>query len=73
MRPRQRRLLREARAEVSPFPRAAVLRARIAERDGDVGLAVRLLRTALHEAPKLMQEELPHLLRLVPPKDARRC
>jgi lipopolysaccharide biosynthesis regulator YciM len=64
-----RRLLREARAEVSPFPRAAVLRARIAERDGDVGLAVRLLRTALHEAPKLMQQELPHLLRLVAPED----
>jgi lipopolysaccharide assembly protein B len=64
-----RRLLREARAEVSPFPRAAVLRARIAERDGDVGLAVRLLRTALHEAPKLMQQELPHLLRLVASED----
>ena len=64
-----RRLLREARAEVSPFPRAAVLRARIAERDGDVGLAVRLLRKALHEAPKLMQQELPHLLRLVAPED----
>jgi len=64
-----RRLLREARSEVSPFPRAAVLRARIAERDGDVGLAVRLLRTALHQAPKLMQEELPHLLRLVAPGD----
>jgi lipopolysaccharide biosynthesis regulator YciM len=64
-----RRLLREARAEVSPFPRAAVLRARIAERDADVGLAVRLLRAALHEAPKLMQEELPHLLRLVAAED----
>src|SRR5258706_572210 len=64
-----RRLLREARAEVSPFPRAAVLRARIAERDADIGLAVRLLRTALPEAPKLMQQELPHLLRLVAPED----
>jgi len=60
-----RRLLREARREVSPFPRAAVLRAQIAERDAEPELAVRLLRTALHEAPKLMQEELPHLLRLV--------
>jgi lipopolysaccharide assembly protein B len=60
-----RRLLRDARRETSPFPRAAVLRAQIAERDADPGLAVRLLRTALHEAPKLMQEELPHLLRLV--------
>jgi len=65
-----RRLLRGARAEIAPFPRAAVLRAQIAERDGELGLAIRLLRTALREAPKLMQEELPHLLRLVAP-DAR--
>jgi len=65
-----RRLLRAARDEVSPFPRAAVLRAQIAEGDGDPELAFRLLRTALHEAPKLMQEELPHLLRLAAP-DAR--
>jgi lipopolysaccharide biosynthesis regulator YciM len=64
-----RRLLREARAEISPFPRAAVLRARIAERDADTGLAVRLLLATLHEAPKLMQEELPHLLRLVAAED----
>ncbi|MEA3150565.1 MAG: lipopolysaccharide assembly protein [Gammaproteobacteria bacterium] len=60
-----RRLLREAQQEVSPFPRAAVLRARIAEHDGDRALAIRLLRTALREAPTLMHEELPHLLRLV--------
>jgi lipopolysaccharide assembly protein B len=65
-----RRLLREARAEVSPLPRAAVLRAQIAEGEADLPLAYRLLRTALHEAPKLLQEELPHLLRLVAP-DAR--
>jgi lipopolysaccharide biosynthesis regulator YciM len=65
-----RRLLREARGEVSPFPRAAVLRAQIAERDADLKLAFRLLGTALREAPKLMQEELPHFLRLVAP-DAR--
>jgi lipopolysaccharide biosynthesis regulator YciM len=63
-----RRLLREARREAAPFPRAAVLRAQIAERDGDFGLAVRLLRTALQEAPKLIQEELPHLLRLLAPE-----
>jgi lipopolysaccharide biosynthesis regulator YciM len=63
-------LLREARGEVSPFPRAAVLRAQIAERDADLKLAFRLLGTALREAPKLMQEELPHFLRLVAP-DAR--
>ena len=59
--------LRAARARVSPFPRAAVLRAQIAERDGDWPLAIRLLRSALDEAPKLMHEELPHLLRLAGP------
>jgi len=64
-----RRLLREARGELSPFPRAAVLRARIAERDGDFPLAVRLLRTALDESPTLMADELPRLLRLVAPDD----
>ena len=63
-----RRLLREARAELSPFPRAAVLRAQIAERAGDFELAIRLLRQALNESPKLMQEELPHLLRLAAPE-----
>jgi lipopolysaccharide biosynthesis regulator YciM len=57
--------LRAARTELSPFPRAAVLRAQIAERDADFPLAIRLLRLALNEAPKLMQEQLPHLLRLV--------
>ena len=49
----------------SPFPRAAVLRAQIAERAGDLELAERLLRAALRESPNLLQEELPHLLRLV--------
>jgi lipopolysaccharide assembly protein B len=62
-----RSLLRDARREIAPFPRAAVLRAQIAERQGRPELAVRLLREALHESPKLMQEELPHLLRLVGP------
>ncbi|HEX4240020.1 MAG TPA: hypothetical protein VHZ53_01315 [Steroidobacteraceae bacterium] len=56
-----RQLLREARSEARSFPRAALLRARIAERDGDFALAVRLLRQALAEAPQLLQEELPHL------------
>jgi lipopolysaccharide biosynthesis regulator YciM len=60
-----RRLLREARREVPGFARAALLRARIAERDGDAVLAATLLRFALHAAPKLMHEELPRLLRLV--------
>jgi len=63
-----RRLLREARAEAAPFPRAAVLRAQIAERDAQPELAVRLLRQALTESPELLQEELPHLLRLVAPE-----
>jgi lipopolysaccharide assembly protein B len=60
-----RRLLRQARAETSPFPRAAVLRAQIAERQGQPELAIRLLRIALLESPDLLQEELPHLLKLV--------
>ncbi len=62
-----RQLLREARAEAAPFPRAALLRAHIAQHDGDRALAVRLLRQALSESPQLMQEELPHLLQLVGP------
>lgn len=60
-----RRLLRDARAEVSNLPRAAVLRSRLAERQGDLGLAVGLLRRVLEDAPKLMDEELAHVLRLV--------
>jgi lipopolysaccharide biosynthesis regulator YciM len=60
-----RQLLRQARNETAPFPRAAVLRAQIAEREGQPEMAVRLLRSALHESPKLLQEELPHLLNLV--------
>jgi lipopolysaccharide biosynthesis regulator YciM len=64
-----RRLLREARAETAPFPRATILRAQIAERAGETDLAVRLLRRAVNEAPALLQEELPHLLRLVGPEE----
>src|SRR6185312_7629623 len=63
-----RRLLRDARAEAAPFPRAALLRAQIAEHDRQPELAVRLLRRALAEAPELLQEELPHLLQLVQPR-----
>jgi lipopolysaccharide assembly protein B len=63
-----RRLLREARAEATPFPRAALLRAQIAERDAQPELAVRLRRLALTEAPELLQDELPQLLRLVAPQ-----
>ncbi len=57
--------LRQARREISPFPRAALLRAQIAEHEAKPELAVRLLRGALHESPKLLQNELPHLLHLV--------
>jgi lipopolysaccharide biosynthesis regulator YciM len=64
-----RRLLREARGEVEPMPRAALLRATIAERQGDRALAVRLVRHALDASPKLLQEELPHLLALVGPEE----
>jgi lipopolysaccharide biosynthesis regulator YciM len=66
--PDARRLLREARAEATPFPRAALLRAQIAERDAQPELAVRLLRQALNESPELLQDELPHLLKLVEPQ-----
>jgi len=63
-----RQLLREAREEAAPFPRAALLRAQIAERDAQTELAVRLLRGALADAPQLLQDELPHLLRLAEPE-----
>jgi len=59
-----RRLLREALTEATPFPRAGVLNAQIAERDGNFELAMQLLRGALLQAPNLILEELPHLLRL---------
>jgi lipopolysaccharide biosynthesis regulator YciM len=60
-----RRLLREARRETAPFPRAAVLRAQIARRQNQLELAVGLLSVALRESPNLLAEELPHLLDLV--------
>jgi lipopolysaccharide assembly protein B len=59
-----RPLLRQARRETAPFPRATLLRAQIADRQNDRELAIRLLRTALHECPELLAEELPHLLAL---------
>jgi len=59
-----RNFLREARREVLAVPRAALLRAQIAERQSHRELALRLLRLALDEAPVLLQEELPHLLAL---------
>jgi lipopolysaccharide assembly protein B len=60
-----RKLLTEAGEEARPFPRAALLSAQIAEREGQPELAVKLLRQALSESPTLLQEELPHLLKLV--------
>jgi lipopolysaccharide biosynthesis regulator YciM len=63
-----RQLLREARAEATPFPRAALLRAQIAELDSQPELAVRLRRQALTDSPELLQDELPHLLKLVEPQ-----
>jgi lipopolysaccharide assembly protein B len=62
-----RQLLREASAQTSPFPRAALLLSRIEQAAGQPQMAVRLLRQALTEAPELLQEELPHLLELVGP------
>jgi lipopolysaccharide biosynthesis regulator YciM len=61
-------LLREARYEAKPFPRAALLRAQIAERDAQPELAVRLLRQALADSPELLQDELPHLFKLIEPE-----
>jgi lipopolysaccharide assembly protein B len=59
-----RRLLRQAREESEPFPRAALLRARIAEEQKDTELAIGLIRIAVRESPHLLAEQLPHLLRL---------
>lgn len=59
-----RDFLRQARREAAPFPRAALLRAEIAERQSERELALKLMRRALEESPALLQEKLPHLLRL---------
>ncbi len=82
-----RRLLREARREQRRFPRAALLRATIAQAAGDDALAVKLLTAALEREPVLLIEVLPRLRassqRLgneqafgaalsIPPREARR-
>jgi lipopolysaccharide assembly protein B len=59
------KLLREAETEVTPFARAALLRAAIARKQQDLPSALRLLRSALEQAPVLLQHELPNLLSLV--------
>jgi lipopolysaccharide biosynthesis regulator YciM len=59
--------LSEARGEAPVFPRAALLAAQIAEREAQPDLAVKLLKAALAESPTLLQEELPHLLKLAGP------
>jgi lipopolysaccharide assembly protein B len=64
-----RKLLDQARQEALPFPRAALLGAQIAEREAQPELAVKLLKQALTESPTLLQEELPHLLKLVGPEE----
>jgi lipopolysaccharide biosynthesis regulator YciM len=64
-----RSLLDQARDEALPFPRAALLGAQIAEREAQTDLAIKLLRQALTESPTLLQEELPHLLKLVGPAE----
>ena len=68
-----RRLVRTARRECAPFPRAAMLRAQIAEREGQPALAYRLLVWAVQEAPKLLHDELAHLLRLCGGLDRDAC
>jgi lipopolysaccharide biosynthesis regulator YciM len=60
-----RHWLRDAQSEAAPFPRAALLSAQIAEQEQHPELAVQLIRQALADSPTLLQEELPHLLRLV--------
>jgi lipopolysaccharide biosynthesis regulator YciM len=60
-----RSLLRDACEEAAEFPRAALLGAQIAEREAQPEIAVQLLRQALAASPTLLQEELPHLLKLV--------
>src|SRR5258708_6426759 len=60
-----RHWLRDAQSEASPFPRAALLSAQIAEQQQQPDVAVKLIRQALADSPALLQEELPHLLKLV--------
>jgi lipopolysaccharide biosynthesis regulator YciM len=64
-----RHWLRDAQAEAAPFPRAELLSAQIAERENQPEIAVKLLRQALADSPALLQEELPHLLKLVGPDE----
>ena len=56
-----RHLLRESRRERRRFPRAALVRATIAQAAGDDALAVRLLTIALQRQPVLLIEVLPRL------------
>jgi lipopolysaccharide biosynthesis regulator YciM len=56
-----RRLLRESRRERRRFPRAAMVRATIAQASGDDALAVKLLTIALQRQPVLLMEVLPRL------------
>jgi lipopolysaccharide biosynthesis regulator YciM len=64
-----RHWLRDAQTEASPFPRAGLLSAQIAEQEQHPDLAVQLIRQALADSPTLLQEELPHLLKLVGPAE----
>ncbi len=66
------RLLREAGHEAAPFPRADLLRSRVAEQEGDRALAAKLQRSALSDAPQLLIEELPRLLELTGPAERDR-
>jgi lipopolysaccharide biosynthesis regulator YciM len=56
-----RQLLRESRRERRRFPRAALVRATIAQAAGDDALAVKLLTIALQRQPVLLIEVLPRL------------
>jgi lipopolysaccharide assembly protein B len=62
-----RHWLLDAQSEAAPFPRAKLLSAQIAELENRPDLAVTLIRQALADSPTLLQDELPHLLKLAGP------
>ncbi len=55
--------LKQAKQGLRPFPRAALVRADVALDEGDVALALSLLRRVPVESPQLASEVLPRLVR----------
>jgi lipopolysaccharide biosynthesis regulator YciM len=64
-----RHWLLDAQSEATPFPRAKLLSAQIAELESRPDLAMTFIRQAIADSPTLLQEELPHLLKLVGPTE----